>query len=308
MNHYAKFSWLTLGWTVIVILWGAFVRATGSGAGCGSHWPLCNGEVIPRAPAIETIIELTHRLTSGVAMLMVLGLLIFAYRLYPKGSLVRKGATGSAVFIIIEALLGAGLVLFELTANNDSVARAVMIALHLLNTFILLAWITLTAWWASGGRGLTLSGKGRWPWLIAVGALSIAALGMSGAITALGNTLFPSTSIANTLAEQSNPGAHFLVQLRIYHPILAVFAGVLGLYILRAVYTRFTDAASRRLTLALGVLVFIQWGLGLANVILLAPVWLQLSHLLSADIIWITFVLLSASMLAVQPPPQKVSP
>ncbi len=304
MNRYAKFAWLTLGWTVIVILWGAFVRATGSGAGCGSHWPLCNGEVIPRDPAIETIIEMTHRLTSGVALLMVLALLIFAYRLYPKGSLVRKGATGSAAFILLEALLGAGLVLFKLTANNDSVARAVVIALHLLNTFILLTWITLTAWWASGGRGITLRGKGKWPWLVGLGAVSISALGMSGAITALGDTLFPSTSIANTLAEQTNPDAHFLVQLRIYHPILAVLVGMMGLYILRAVYKHFTDKTSRRLTLALGALVFIQWSLGLSNVVLLAPIWLQLVHLLSADVVWITFVLLSAAMLAVEPPPE----
>ncbi len=300
MNRYAKFAWLTLGWTVLVILWGAFVRATGSGAGCGSHWPLCNGEVIPRDPAIETLIEMTHRLTSGVAMLLVLGLLIFAYRLYPKGSLVRKGATGSAAFILIEALLGAGLVLFELTADNDSVARAVMIAVHLLNTFILLTWIALTAWWASGGRGLTLHNKGIWPWLVGVGAVSISVLGMSGAITALGDTLFPSTSIASSLAQQSNPEAHFLVQLRIYHPIIAVLVGMGGLYILRAIYARFTQPVARRLTLMLGALVFIQWGLGLLNVILLAPAWLQLVHLLTADMVWITFVLLSANILGVE--------
>jgi cytochrome c oxidase assembly protein subunit 15/protoheme IX farnesyltransferase len=302
VNRYAKFAWLTLGWTVIVILWGAFVRATGSGAGCGSHWPLCNGEVIPRDPAIETLIEMTHRLTSGVDLLLVLGLLIFAYRLYPKGSLVRKGATGSAAFILLEALLGAGLVLFELTADNDSAARAVMIAIHLLNTFILLAWITLTAWWASGGRGLTLRNKGFWPWLVGIGAVSIALLGMSGAITALGDTLFPSTSIASSLAEQANPESHFLVQLRIYHPIIAVLVGMGGLYILRAIYTCFTQPTARRLTLALGALVFIQWGLGLANVILLAPAWLQLIHLLTADIVWITFILLSATILAVESP------
>lgn len=300
MSRYAKYAWITLGWTVLVILWGAFVRATGSGAGCGSHWPLCNGQVIPQDPAIETLIEITHRLTSGLAMLLVLGLLIFAYRLYPKGSLVRKGATGSAVFIIVEALLGASLVLLELTADNDSVARAVMIAVHLLNTFILLAWIALTAWWASGGRALTLKNKGWWPALIGVGAVSIAALGMSGAITALGDTLFPSTSIVSTLAEQNNPQAHFLVQLRIYHPILAVLVGMAGLYILRAVYKHFTEPAARRLTWMLGVLVFIQWGLGLSNVILLAPAWLQLVHLFTADVVWITFVLLSAAMLAAE--------
>jgi len=300
MNRFAKFAWATLGWNMFVILWGAFVRASGSGAGCGSHWPLCTGEIIPREPAIETLIEVTHRITSGVALILVLILLIGAYRLYPKGSIVRKGAIGSAAFILIEAMLGAGLVLFELTANNDSVARAIAIAIHLLNTFILLAWISLTAWWASGGKPITLKRKGILPWLILTSAVAIAILGMSGGITALGDTLFPSESIASTLAEQNAPNAHFLIQLRIYHPIIAVLVGMMGLYILRFIHRKSFDLTTRRLILLLGVLVLTQWSLGLTNVILLAPIWLQIIHLFVADTVWITFVLLSASILAVE--------
>src|SRR5262245_62215656 len=77
---FIRFAWLTLGITIVVIVWGAVVRATGSGAGCGSHWPLCNGVVVPRSPSMATLIELGHRLTSGLALLLVLGLVIGAWR------------------------------------------------------------------------------------------------------------------------------------------------------------------------------------------------------------------------------------
>ena len=110
LTNFAKYAWGVLAYNLVVILWGAYVRATGSGAGCGSHWPLCNGEVIPRAQQVETMIEFTHRLTSGMAMLLVAGLLIWALRAYPKGHQVRTGAWLSAFFIITEALVGAGLV------------------------------------------------------------------------------------------------------------------------------------------------------------------------------------------------------
>ncbi len=48
---FSRYAWGVLLWNVLVALWGAYVRATGSGAGCGSHWPTCNGEILPRAPA-----------------------------------------------------------------------------------------------------------------------------------------------------------------------------------------------------------------------------------------------------------------
>ena len=152
INRYAAFAWGTLLLNIFVILWGAFVRATGSGAGCGSHWPSCNGEVIPWSAQTETLIEFTHRITSGLALIAVVILLVWAMRSYPKGHVVRLGAKLSLGFLVLEALLGAGLVLFELVAYNDSGTRAVVGALHLVNTFLLLSVLTLTAWWASGGQ------------------------------------------------------------------------------------------------------------------------------------------------------------
>src|SRR6476659_8783610 len=111
--RFRSFAWATLGFTLAVILWGAYVRASGSGAGCGSHWPLCNGEVVPRAPALATIIELTHRATSGIALVLVAILVVAARKSLPKGHIARTSSVYSLVFILTEALIGAGLVLFE---------------------------------------------------------------------------------------------------------------------------------------------------------------------------------------------------
>lgn len=300
LTKFAKFSWGVVAWTVLVILWGALVRATGSGAGCGNHWPTCNGEIAHRPEALETFIELTHRATSGIALILVLVLLIWAFRVYPKGHIVRKGAVGTAAFILIEALLGAGLVLLELVGDNDSVHRAIAMAVHLLNTFLLLGVMTLTAWWASGGRRITFKGKGLWPLWFILGLAGVAVIGMTGAVTALGDTLFPPESLAEGLAQKSDPNAHFLIQLRIVHPLVAILVGFLTLVLARNLYEKMNKPLTRRLSLALAGLVLIQWTAGLVNVILLAPVWMQLLHLFLADLVWIVYVLLAADVLSVE--------
>jgi heme a synthase len=146
LNRFAAFSWATLVYMLGVVLWGAFVRATGSGAGCGDHWPMCNGMVVPREPELATLIEFTHRATSGVALILVLVMYVWARHAHPAGHRVRRGAAASSALIIVEALLGAGLVVFQLVADNDSAFRAVSMGLHLLNTFLLIGAITLTAW------------------------------------------------------------------------------------------------------------------------------------------------------------------
>lgn len=301
MNRFAKFSWAVLVWVVLVILWGAVVRATGSGAGCGSHWPSCNGEIIPTPRAIQTVIEFFHRMMSGGALILILILLIWGLRISPKGSPQRIGVIGSAVFIIVEALLGAGLVLLKLVNENTSALRAVAVAIHLLNTFILLAFVALNAWWASGGKRITLRGQGRLlPALLGIGLAGVAVIGMSGAVTALGDTLFPSDSIAHSLAQQAEPSAHFLIRLRIYHPIIAILVGVYSLYLVRLIYTRFSAKNTRRMSLILGGLLILQGTAGVTNVLLLAPLWMQIVHLLMADSVWISYILLSASVLSSQ--------
>ncbi len=298
MNRFAKYSWGILGWNILVILWGTIVRATGSGAGCGNHWPSCNGEFIPTPQHIQTVIEFIHRMMSGLALISVLILLIWGLRIFPKGKYQRIGFVGAAIFIVTEALLGAGLVLFKLVGTNSSVFRATAVSLHLLNTFILLAFLSINAWWASGGQPLGFKKQGSYSQLFALGLAGVAIIGMSGAITALGDTLFPSSSLTQTLAQQSAPGAHFLVQLRIYHPIIAILVGIYSLSLIKYLYNHISSRLGKRLCLLVGVLIIIQWIAGISNVLLLAPVWMQVVHLFLADLVWISYVLLAAHTFA----------
>jgi len=294
----ARFAWLVLFYNVAVILWGALVRATGSGAGCGSHWPLCNGEVVPRSPAVETLIELTHRATSGLALLLVAALLVWTWRARPRGAASRAGAAASLLLILVEAGIGAGLVLLELVAGDASPARAVWMAAHLLNTFALLAALTLTAHWLSGGAALRLRGRGSGPAILGGALGSVLLVGVSGAVAALGDTLFPARSLAEALQADLAPATHLLLRLRLLHPVLAILGAVavVAATILAPLPTG--DPRVLRLARSVAGLVLFQLAVGALNVALLAPVWMQLLHLLVADLVWIGLVLLTAHGLA----------
>ena len=302
LSRFAKFAWALLAWNVIVVLWGAFVRATGSGAGCGNHWPLCNGAVVPRAPQVDTLIELSHRLTSGVALIGVLILLIWAFRGFPKGHPVRWGAVASAFFIITESLVGAGLVIFGWVADDTSAERALVVSIHLFNTFLLVASLAVTAWWASGQRPIALKSRGWLVWALRAGLLGMLIIGISGAITALGDTLFPAASLAEGLRQDMDPSQHFLVQLRIWHPLLSILVGVYLLVLTRVLRSQETNATVNKLSRALAILIVVQLAAGFLNVLLLVPVWMQITHLFLADLVWISLVLLSASVAAVPVP------
>lgn len=298
-KRFAVYAWATIAYNLAVILWGAYVRASGSGAGCGAHWPLCNGEVIPRTPEAATVVEFTHRLTSGLALLLVVGLVVWALRAYEKGHAVRKLAVLSLVFIVFEALIGAGIVLFEYVAENKSVARAVWMAVHLVNTFLLLGALTLTAWRASAEHGrLRVRGVGPLAYVLGVALFGTLMLAMSGAVAALGDTLFPVATLSEGIRQDLSPTAHALVRLRLMHPILALFVG--GFLLFTASYvTRAPQGVwIKRWAGSLAALVLVQLLVGALNVALLAPVWLQLVHLLLADLTWIALVLLSADALA----------
>jgi len=295
VNKIARFAWAVLAYNLGVIAWGAYVRATGSGAGCGAHWPLCNGEVIPRAPDAEMLVEFSHRLTSGLALVAVVALAIWVMRACRPGHPARMGAAWALVFMLMEAALGAGLVLFQLVADNESIARALFMAAHLANTFVLIGWLALTAHWLSGGAAVRVRG-GSVPlgWLAAGGAGLILA-GVSGAIAALGDTLYPGRSIAAGLADLS-PTGQLLIRLRLLHPAITIAVGsALVIAVIRVAAQAAPPA--RKLAAAVGLLTVIQLGAGFVNVLLLAPVWMQMVHLLLADLVWISFVLFAATML-----------
>lgn len=298
LDLFAKYVWGVLVYNLAVILWGAYVRASGSGAGCGSHWPLCNGEIITRSPQVETMIEFTHRVSSGLALLLVVGLAVWGFRLYSKGHPVRLGASLSLFFMITEALVGAGLVLFKLVAEDTSTARAVVIAIHLMNTFLLLAALALTSWWASGGRPIQLKGQGGLGWALGLALLAMLLLGASGAITALGDTLFPASSLSEGLQQKFSPTAHFLVRLRLWHPLIAIAVGAYTMVIIGLVNARLAEPLARQAGRLFTVLYFVQLASGAFNVVLLAPIWMQLWHLLLSDILWIILVLFAARVFA----------
>jgi heme a synthase len=289
--RFARFAWMVLAYNVAVVLWGAFVRATGSGAGCGRHWPRCNGVVFPRDPSVETTIEFTHRATSGIALLAVVAMLWMAFRRFPAGHAARTGAVWSMVLMLTEAGVGAGLVLLELVAGNSSRARAGWMAVHLLNTFLLLGAIALTAWWAGGRRRVRLRGRGSAGWLALAPLVLTLLVGMTGAITALGDTLFPKTGVG------LSDGEHFLQRLRIVHPFLAIGTGLVAVAASAALRRMRPGRRTERLTRAVPMLFGIQILAGALNVALLAPVWMQLVHLLLADALWLVLVLAAASAL-----------
>jgi heme A synthase len=308
-RRYTLFAWGVLGYSVLVILWGAFVRATGSGAGCGSHWPLCNGTVVPRAAQLETMIEFAHRITSGLSVVLIAALILWGWRLSRPGHPIRKMLVASGVFILLEALIGAWLVLAGLTADNDSIGRAVSMALHLINTFLLLAALAFTAWWASGGELIDLRGQGYlrgqgWlvgGWLVALVAVLI--VGMSGAVTALGDTLFPSATLNEGLQADFSPTAHILVRARVLHPVIAVGSAVFAVLLSRLIAARRPASRTQRWATAVSALFFVQVMAGALNVALLAPVWMQIVHLGLALAAWLSVILLGASAFAVRGEP-----
>ncbi len=290
-GNFTRFAWGVLVWNVLVVLWGAYVRASGSGAGCGSHWPLCNGEVIPVAPRIQTIIEFTHRMMSGVALAGVVGLWLGARARFVRGSRARAMAVASVVFLITEALLGAGLVLFNYVDKDQSVGRAFYLSLHLVNTLLLLGALVLTAWYS---RESEAADRPRIRSTAVLATLPIAALvSVMGVIAALGDTLFPSASLAQGFHQDFSAAASLLLRLRVFHPLLAVvaacyFAGVC-MFVLRSEQ----QPVARKLAAGTLILGVAQLGAGAINLLLLAPVWMQIVHLLLADTLWILLVLLA---------------
>jgi cytochrome c oxidase assembly protein subunit 15 len=283
---FGRFAAFLLAYLLFVILFGAWVRITGSGAGCGDHWPTCGGEIVPRAPSQQTLIEYTHRITSGALGLMALALPVWAFRLFPPRHPARRAALATLVLVLVEAGIGAGLVLKQLVASDASLARAIAVALHLTNTLLLTGAAALTVAFArarraapeptqvrSAGAGLLIA--------LLIGLVLVAA---SGAVTALGDTLFPVSAGAE------HPQGHFLVQLRVLHPLLACFM-VCASVLCAVRFARFPRC--RPWALGLGITAGVQLVVGASNIALSAPGWLQLVHLLGAQLAWISAVLLT---------------
>ena len=298
-KKFKNFAIFTVIYNIFVIVWGAFVRATGSGAGCGRHWPLCNGEVIPMAPSIHTQIEFFHRLTSGLSLPLVLWISYRGFKSFPRQSAGKKFSVIAGVSIIVEALIGAGLVLFELVSHNQSLKRTISMALHFSNTLVLIASLVLLICFTLRGSHHQYSWKFNplRKQILAFTAL-FAALGMAGAITALGDTLFPARSLTQGLQADWDVASHFLVRLRVIHPILAaLFALSFSPWAHSLMNQYHSEEIYRRGKLAITLLV-VNIFLGLLNLYWLAPIGLQLIHLLFGVLVWIAFILFVESVLS----------
>ncbi len=278
-RKFSWYAWLVLAYNIPVILWGAYVRVSFSGDGCGAHWPFCNGQVVPKAMKLPTIIEYAHRLSTSVDTFLVIGLCIWAFLAFPKKHAARLYSILSLFFLLIEALLGAGLVLFRLVANDLSAGRPWYLGAHLTNTLLLLAVLTATAFSAQKGvADLRLKAIPGQVW----GALAVSMLvGVTGVIAALGDMLFPASSLSAGI-HQDFAATQMLLHLRMLHPIVALGAAAYLLYIV-----------GRYKAKSVGVITIAQICAGFVNLSLLAPIWMQLTHLFIADMLWIALVLLA---------------
>jgi cytochrome c oxidase assembly protein subunit 15 len=314
----ARFAWFVVFYNILVIVWGALVRASGSGAGCGNRWPLCNGQIVPVSPGFHTIIEFTHRMMVGGSTLLVFALLVWTFRATVKHQAARALVVVSTLLLLNEAFLGALLVKLNYVTANQSTGRIVLLAIHLGNTLLLMAALTLTARFLSTGQrwaNLPLSRR-----LIGMieGLVTTIAVGITGSIAALGDTLFPAASLHASIAQDFAAGSPMQLRLRIVHPALALIAALFALWLAalarrkRSSHTgsnasdsgefnqtavRAQQASRARLANLLLILLGLQFALGVADVLLLAPAWMQLLHLLGADLFWVILVQLAAETL-----------
>jgi protoheme IX farnesyltransferase len=300
LSSFAKYAWGVMFYNMVVVVWGGYVRATGSGAGCGNHWPLCNGEIIPRPKMIETIVEFSHRLSSGLAFLLVVGLILWAIRLYPKGDPIRKAAGFAMGFMVSESLVGASLVIFNWVAGNISAARVVVMGVHLLNTFILLASIAMTAWWSSGGKIPDKQPHPQYKSLLYAVLAAVLFIGMAGTVTALGDTLFPVETLTEGLEQDFSSQSHYLIRLRVWHPVIATIVGAYVYFATRWIYIRHQDNITLKILFRLANGLFLlQLGAGLLNLVLLVPVWMQLIHLGLASSVWLALALFTTVVFSI---------
>ena len=292
---------LTIAVNALVIVQGAFVRATGSGAGCGRHWPLCNGEVVPLSGGMHTAIEFTHRLLSlGV---LILGVWLFArvWRARRENPGLFAFTLAATVFLFIEAGLGALTVLWGLTGDNQSVGRGLMVATHLVNSLLLvgsLAGVLLYARPRRPAWPLRLRGQGPLGTVLAIGLVGMLFLMFSGGIAAMGNTMFPSASLAEGLAADFDPASHPLIRLRILHPIIGITVGIYLFLSLGTAWWIKPAPEGRVLAQALLGVYLVQLVVGTMNLALLAPIVLQLLHLGLAVVSFFLLAALTVVLLA----------
>ncbi|HEY0072680.1 MAG TPA: heme o synthase [Abditibacteriaceae bacterium] len=300
-RRFALYGWGVLAYCLLMIAWGVFVRASGAGDGCGANWPKCDGELMPLFSGNwEKTVEASHRATTGIFMPLVIALWVWSVRLFPKQGAhpARRAAWWALLLTVVEALIGAVLVKFGWVDKNTSTGRVVLGIAHLVNTFGLITALCLAAWWGGGAARLQTRAQGPLAgalWGALGGALL---LGVTGAISALGDTIYPARSLGEGFQQDFNPTSHYLLQLRVWHPWLAA---TLSLYVIlvAGVVTKLRPAPQVILWARIMAGVFVaQMLVGLLNLLMLAPIAMQMLHLFLADLTWLSILMLVVAALS----------
>jgi heme A synthase len=295
---WSRFCWFLILYTVVIILWGAFVRFSGSGDGCGKHWPFCHGYIVPRgeiALQIQTWIEYFHRAKSGLLGLFIFAAGFLAWRQFPRRHPARWAGVAAVFFTLTEGALGAWLVLAGLVQQNDSPTRFFAIGLHLTNTLLLMA--SLVALLITTTQNLEFRApRARVGWTLAAGLVLFLILGATGSVASLSNTLFPTTSLIEGMRADFSPDSPWMVRARVLHPFLgmAIAALLAGL--------AWSAPAGRPWRRRSFVLLVVTPLFGLATLLSLSPLWMKLGHLLLAHATWFCLVALALQDLLEETP------
>lgn len=285
-----RWAWTTLALFVVVVLQGAVVRATSSGAGCGSHWPLCNGQILPQFQRVATIIEFTHRSLTGISSTMFFVLAGWVFYAKPKGHPARKAALWSLFFLILEALLGAALVLKGWVENNTSTARILAQSIHFTNTMLLLATTTAVAVLVGNVKPAKQNKPLQNASLLTMATVLLA--GAAGSIAALADTIFPSTSLRQAIAADFAASSPVLIRMRWMHPASTLLILAATIWLVSLLYRNNAAKAANLLLLNL----LLQMAVGFADVLTLAPTSIQVLHLLGADLFWISLTAIAVPL------------
>ena len=267
---------------VISILAGAVVRGTGSGDGCGASWPTCNGNIVPSSLDSSAIIEYTHRVFSGLLLLVTFLLFIYCKK-YSSNRLLQRCSGALLFFVFLEAIIGMVIVLQELVAYNTSLTRLIAVPIHLVNTFSLLAlYIVLYSVLRNNIQQIKFIYNKRFLCSCLI-FLIVAGL---GSITALADLLYPSESFIEGVQMDFSETSQLLTRLRILHPI---GASILLLWMFSESSRLFKEEGilfAKNLN-RLSVIVSL---VGVLNVFVNINIFLSILHLLFADALWGVYI------------------
>lgn len=291
---YTGAAWAALVFTLFVVLWGGFVSASGAGDGCGDDWPLCGELLSPSAGATaadtaDTLVEFTHRATSGLALLAVAGLAVWSRRRFPPGHRARWWAALSLAFMVVESLIGAALVVFQWVDMNVSLARALVQPVHLANTYFLMGALACAAWWSGPRRPAAALDPGRPDRLVAAALGGLIVVSAFGTAASLASTVFPSESFLDGVRSDFAGGAHYLIRLRIWHPVAVVAFGAYLVWLGRRLRRMLPEPAP---VFPVAGVFAAELTVGVLDAVLLAPIALQMAHLFLAHALWLVLMAL----------------